>query len=287
MNITVYQVDAFTYQNSGGNPAGVVLNADNLTPQDMQNIAAQVRFSETAFVSKGQNCDFNVRFFTPNNEVDFCGHATLATFSLMFQQNLIEKKLYHQQTKAGKLAVNVSSNGYVEMNQAVPKFIGEISTVEVAATLNINEAILSVDKLPIEIVSTGLADIIIPVRHGYLDLIKPNLAKVSALSEKYQAIGMHLFELNKDPTEFTASCRNFAPLVGIPEESATGSACGALASYLTKHQVLASSQYHFEQGRAMHCTSSILCKIQGEALHINAVQVGGFATLIKTINIAG
>ncbi len=287
MTVTVYQVDAFTYKNSGGNPAGVVLNADRLTLQQMQNIAAQVGYSETAFVSKGTSCDFNVRFFTPNSEVDFCGHATLATFSLMFQQKIIEPKQYHQQTKAGKLTVNVSNDGYVEMNQTLPSFLGEISSAEVAATLNINEAILSVDKLPIEIVSTGLADIIIPVRHGYLDSIKPNLAKVSALSEKYQAIGMHIFELNKDQTEFTASCRNFAPLVGIPEESATGSACGALASYLTKHQVLTSNQYHFEQGRAMRCNSSILCHIEENTQRINAVKVGGFARLITTIELQG
>jgi PhzF family phenazine biosynthesis protein len=292
MNITVYQLNAFTYNNLGGNPAGVLLNADHLSEKEMQRIAAQVGFSETAFVSKGNECDFTVRFFTPNVEVDFCGHATLATFSLLFQLRLIKAKTYTQQTKAGKLAVNVTSNGYVEMNQALPKFLGKIPKAEIAATLNINENILFVNNLPIEIVSTGLADIIIPITYGYLDDISPNFNTISNVCSKYHTIGYHLFELNKDQSEFTANCRNFAPLVDIKEESATGSASGALASYLTKHQLLSTNtsmcanNYHFVQGKAMNATSSITCTVEKDNTdNISEVKVGGYAQLVKNIKL--
>lgn len=313
MTITVYQLNAFMCDNEGGNPAGVVLNADNLTDEQMQHIAAQVGFSETAFVSAYKNnsselsndyevndCDFNVRFFTPNTEVDFCGHATLAVYALLYRQNPIEQT-FTQQTKAGKLAVTVNEQGYVEMNQALPKFINEISTSEIADTLNIDEKFLSVGNLPIEIVSTGLADIIIPVVYGQLDNIRPDYEKISQLTQQYHTIGYHLFELNQQQNEFTASCRNFAPLVDIEEESATGSASGALACYLSKHyaqnghlftqsfqQNSNTEQFHFsfEQGKAMQCRSTIHASVKIADSQFSEVKVGGFAKFIKAINLS-
>jgi len=99
MKINVHCLNSFTYQNSGGNPAGVVLDADNLNCKQMQNIAITLGFSETAFVSNNKICDFKVRFFTPVEEVDFCGHATLAVFSLMYQHKLIEANTYSYKPK--------------------------------------------------------------------------------------------------------------------------------------------------------------------------------------------
>ena len=284
----VYQLNSFTHENLGGNPAGVVLNADNLTDIEMQNTAAMVGFSETAFVSQDKECDFHVRFFTPKTEVDFCGHATLATFSLMFQKGLIQAKTYIQRTKAGKLAVQINGNGFVEMDQALPSFLGTIAKHEIADSLNIAEETLYCDNLPIEIVSTGLADIIVPINTGYLDEIIPNFEKIEAVSKKYNAIGYHLFELPADNPEsdskFSASCRNFAPVVDIDEESATGSAAGALACYFFKHSILPTQYFEFEQGKTMGCRSSLQCAIETEGLSICAVKVGGFAKLIKKIN---
>ncbi|WP_046006551.1 PhzF family phenazine biosynthesis protein [Pseudoalteromonas rubra] len=73
--INVHLVNAFTERGKGGNPAGVVLNADGLTDEQKQAIAREVGFSETAFVSSASDADFAVSFFTPTAEVDFCGHA--------------------------------------------------------------------------------------------------------------------------------------------------------------------------------------------------------------------
>ncbi|EOG8161601.1 PhzF family phenazine biosynthesis isomerase, partial [Acinetobacter baumannii] len=77
---TIYVVDAFTTKPNTGNRAGVVLDADHLTTQEMQDIAAFAGYSETAFVlsPKDQSHDIHVRYFTPTHEVPICGHATIA-----------------------------------------------------------------------------------------------------------------------------------------------------------------------------------------------------------------
>ncbi len=81
---TIYVVDAFTTKPNTGNRAGVVLDADHLTAQEMQDIAAFAGYSETAFVlsPKDQSHDIHVRYFTTTHEVPICGHATIATHFL-------------------------------------------------------------------------------------------------------------------------------------------------------------------------------------------------------------
>lgn len=80
MKIKVYKLNSFAKAKEGGNAAGVVLNADSLSEKEMAKIAAVLGFSETAFVLQSNVADFKLRFFTPNEEVDLCGHATIASF---------------------------------------------------------------------------------------------------------------------------------------------------------------------------------------------------------------
>src|SRR3989344_2115961 len=105
MEIKVYTLNSFAKEQNGGNPAGVVLNADGLTEVQMKSIAGQVGFSETAFIQKSQKANFKVRFFTPTDEVDLCGHATIASYYLMWKQGLIKPGNYKQETKAGLLGI--------------------------------------------------------------------------------------------------------------------------------------------------------------------------------------
>ena len=85
-------VNAFTVNREGGNPAGVVLQADGLSFNEKLKIAQTVGYSETAFVSEDNNADLALSFFTVTGEVDFCGHATLAAFSLMFKKGALRMK---------------------------------------------------------------------------------------------------------------------------------------------------------------------------------------------------
>lgn len=282
LNIKVDLVNSFTVNGTGGNPAGVVLNADELSDAQKLKIAQAVGYSETAFVSSDDEADYEVSFFTATGEVDFCGHATLATFSTMYQKGMLTVGSYVQRTKAGMLSVIIESNGKVVMEQQLPQKIGCFSYQEIANVIGIESHILESTKLPIEVISTGLPDAIIPVPNGYLDAIKPDDELIAGFCKKHNLVGFHAFELCDPESKLTASCRNFAPLFGISEESATGSSSGALACYLAEHLALG-GDYIFEQGRAMNCPSIITVSIQCDSSTVINVKVGGFTASIGTV----
>lgn len=277
-NVEAFLVNSFTSNGTGGNPAGVVLHADHLSNEEKLQIAQIVGYSETAFVSRDDEADFELSFFTTTGEVDFCGHATLAAFSTMYQDGSITEGKYLQRTKAGLLVVTIEANGHIVMDLKLPEFRGEFSYEVISALIGLDSTLLESSRLPIEVISTGLADIIVPVPFGYLDQIQLNEKLTSEFCERHGVIGIHAFELCENTSEVTASCRNFAPLVGIPEESATGSASGALACYLAKHLPSTHSKnFTFEQGRAMACVSRITASVESNDQGIIKVKVGGVA----------
>lgn len=286
MTVTAFLVNSFTAEGAGGNPAGVVLNADNLSDTEKLKIAKEVGFSETAFVEQDHEVDFAVSFFTTTEEVDFCGHATLAVFATLYDQGILNAGNYTQRTKAGLLGVTIAEDGQITMEQALPKYLGNLAYGDFANLLGLCETTFAETGLPIDVITTGLPDIIIAVPNGYLDKINIDEAALSEFCQQHNVIGVHAFELCEDQSELTASCRNFAPLVGIPEESATGSASGALACYLSKHVfVQQENHFKFEQGRAMGCSSHISASVYSNEQGVYKVLVGGYATHLGTQDI--
>lgn len=279
MRIKAYTINAFAKTKNGGNPAGVVLDADKLSANDMKKIARVIGFSETAFVMKSDGADFKVRFFTPNEEVDLCGHATIATFSVLLKKQSINPGVYTQETKAGILAVEVNGDGSVMMTQSNPSFYERIDIKELADTLNIRSEDLNTE-LPCQIVSTGLKDILIPIKNiEILDSIKPDFEKVTQISRKYNVVGYHMFTIDSLDNS-NAYCRNLAPLYGIDEESATGTSSGALACYLYKYGILDLLQcdsINFKQGYSMNRPSEINVRLNVKENDICEVKVGGKA----------
>ncbi|WP_368393428.1 PhzF family phenazine biosynthesis protein [Photobacterium sp. 2_MG-2023] len=278
MKIDAYLVNSFTANGTGGNPAGVVLHADNLSDEEKLNIAKAVGYSETAFVSQDDEADFELSFFTTTDEVDFCGHATLAAFSTMYQKGIVTDGQYVQRTKAGLLAVTIEPDGHIVMAQKLPEYLGVFDCEAISALIGIDSTVLASSGLPVEVISTGLPDMIVPVPLGYLDRIQVNEDLLSDFCREHDLVSLHAFELCEKDSDLTASCRNFAPLFGIPEESATGSASGALACYLSKHLGSEYSEgFTFEQGRAMDCVSIITASVESNEQGISKVLVGGFA----------
>lgn len=275
--VTVYLVEAFSYLEKGGNTAGVMLNADSLSREDRLSIAKQVGVSETAFVSQSEKANFAVAFFTPTEEVDFCGHATVATFWLLKHLGIVSEGRYMQETKAGVLAVEVDTTGRITMEQVPPTWMNVYSADVIAPLFGLSERALSSLALPIQALSTGLPDIIVPVPTGELDKVVMDEKAVVDFSRQEKVIGFHLFELNPEEDGVTAYCRNFAPAVGIAEESATGSATGALACYLYKQ--LGWTRMSFEQGRAIGKTSRLWAELSLKEGDIAQVHVSGMAYL--------
>lgn len=278
----VYTLNAFSKTPQGGNPAGVVLVADNLSDNDMQHIATKIGLSETAFVSRSTMASYRVRFFTPLQEVDLCGHATIATFYLMRHLKIIKKGSYTQETNAGILRIEVGDRNVV-MEQPSPTFYEIIDKAAIAQSLNIPLDTIEPD-LPIQIVSTGLKDIIVPIKSlKAIKAIKPNYKEVAAISEKYNVVGYHLFTLETVNGGF-AHCRNLAPLYGINEEAATGSASGALACYLNRYGLMSlPSKVSFEQGYTMKKPSEITVELTSKQNGDILVMVGGSAQNVEMV----
>lgn len=275
--VKVYKMSAFSEGDKGGNPAGVVIDADLLTEIEMQTIAYEVGYSETAFVSSSKKADFKVRFFTPVNEVDLCGHATIATFNLLRDLGIITVGQYTQETKAGVLNVYVDKNE-VLMEQTKPIFSELLEPKEIEACFDHIELD---SQLPIQVVSTGLRDIFVPVKSlDNLMKLKPKLEVIADLSRQYDSSGLHLFCLETF-NNHEANARNFAPLFGIDEESATGTSNGALSSYLMKYRKdFFDGNFVIEQGYSMDMPSRITAKIVVENSEITTVLVGGTARRI-------
>lgn len=284
--VKVYLLKSFGVDETGGNPAGVVLNTENLSDNQKKDIARKVNLSETAFVEKSHNADYKVRFFTPTEEVDLCGHATIATYSLLFQKSLIKPGQYTQELKAGVLGIEIRDDGMVIMDQSLPQFAEKIEPNEITEIFG--ESIV-VDQLPPQIVSTGLRDILLPVKtREQLYSLKPNFEKMAALNKRTQSVGLHAFTLDTIAPNSIAHCRNFAPLYGIEEESATGSSNGALACYLYHYGKLKERNIQnmkFEQGYSMGKPSEIIVDLSVDDTKIVQVKVGGRAMLYRDVEI--
>ena len=241
-----YIVDAFTDRLFGGNPAGVVLLDGNF-PNDslMQQVAAELRYSETAFVRRDGADEFTVRYFTPRSEVDLCGHATIATFGLLWQLGKVGDNVCMNHTLAGDLEVMAGER--VMMQMATPRMVGEVKDVERLCRI----MQCAVPLLPVEIISTGLPDIMLPVcSNEELEALAPDMSALAALSRELEVVGVHAFVQTDDG--YTAHVRNFGPLYGVDEESATGTANAALTHYLQRRDFIQTgSECSFMQGEKM------------------------------------
>jgi PhzF family phenazine biosynthesis protein len=284
MKIRVYRLSSFTDKIDGGNPAGVVLNADNLKEGEMKYIAKEVGYSETAFVLKSDKADFKVRFFTPVKEVELCGHATIATFSLLTKKEFIKFGKYKQETKAGLLGIQINEKGEVMMDQNIPYFGEYLDKKIIAEALNISENDFY-EEYPVQIVSTGLKDIIVPIKSfNKMNFLLPNFDTIAKICLENESAGFHIFSLERD--YFHASCRNFAPHLGIKEESATGTASGALASYFVENGIYSpNEEMVFEQGYKMKKPSKIKAIVKSNNGIYEKVKVGGEAVIIDEISI--
>ena len=294
-----YIADAFTDKVFGGNPAGVVILDEGMDfpeAETMRLTAAELRYSETAFIKQLDEGVFNVRYFTPADEVDLCGHATIASFHCLREAGLVKPgQVVLNKTLAGDLNIVIAPDSIL-MDMATPEYIGEISDPE--AVKELYEIMgLSPDAaggLKTDIISTGLPDILMPVAtREQLAAISPDFPALTELSRKYNVVGVHAYTLDggkhRGGSDVDAYCRNFAPLYDIDEEAATGTSNGALTYGLLRNGTVQmshscdaltgvcgmSADCKFVQGEAMNRPSVITSKVAG-----NKIQVGGSAVIL-------
>ncbi|RLF35457.1 MAG: PhzF family phenazine biosynthesis protein [Thermoplasmata archaeon] len=286
--VIVEKVNAFTDSLDGGNPAGVVLNSPlDLSDEQMIFITRSLEVSETAFVfSTHDEKFFRVRFFTPEIEVDLCGHATIATFFTMASKGFFptDKKLFdvNQETKAGLLPVTVEfgDNGTVNrvmMTQRKPVFRDiYLDISKIADSLNIKTDEINV-SLPLQRVSTGLFTL--PVCVESFDVLrgmKPDFEKIKKICNEIDVGSFHVFTFDTLEQNSLYHARNFAPVYGVNEDPVTGTANGAVCSYLVKNKIIKKGKFNCEQGDIINRKGRVMVEIDEN----NMVKVGGRARIV-------
>ena len=276
------QVDAFTDEVFGGNPAGVVLDANGLSDREMQNIAREMNLSETAFILPSKNADFRIRWFTPEKEVLFCGHATIASLNCLAE----EEKF------------NMNKNG--KFTFKIETLVG-ILQVEVIKSDNVNEIILDAPKINLvnekldkvkifEALKIDLNDIddFHPImRDKTLDYIYIALKKLSTLksinydydklkafSREYMIKGFSLFTMETFDEDSVVHSRFFTPFYGITEDPVTGSAQGPLGVYLVLNELVNlynnEVEIKSEQGDIMGRPGRLVIKVVKDGVDYNS-----------------
>lgn len=258
--VSVKVINAFSIDGKGGNPAGVVLNADDLTSVEKQTVAATLGISETAFVSKSVRAGFKLEFFTPNKQIAHCGHATIATFSYLKRIGLISGNQSSKETIDGNRDI-FFSEAIPFMEQTAPSYKKVEADLEaILSSLSIDQSDLLSPNSP-SIVNTGNSFLIVPVAgKDILNSLKPDLDKITRYSEKHDLVGYYLFTPLLEE-RIDASARMFAPRFGINEEAATGMAAGPLGCYLFDRRLTTKSELVIGQGDYMLVPSPSLISV--------------------------
>lgn len=247
MTYNIYQVDAFTNQVFGGNPAAVISLEQWLPDTVMQNIAMENNLSETAFfVPEGNS--YHIRWFTPDVEVNLCGHATLATSHVLFKHLGYTGNQLHFKSRSGELMVRKEDDRYI-LNFPSDKPVEQRSIVKISGCL---------EREPVAVFK-GSADYLFVFEDElFVRNAIPNLDAI----KKLDAEGVIITAAGSKGIDFVS--RFFAPQLGIPEDPVTGSAHTVLVPYwaerLQKKEFLA----HQVSKRG----GELVCKYLGERCEI-------------------
>jgi len=276
-------VDVFAEKKYAGNQLAVFKNAADLSNEEMQLFAKEMNYSETTFIlsEKKRKGGYDVRIFTPAEEIPFAGHPTLGT-AFVIQQEIIQEPVEKVilNLPIGQIPVALSfSKGEIDdlwMEQKHPEFGPEIDKSLMARSLKIEETDID-DRFPVQEVSTGLPFIIVPLKT--LESVK------KARIERDLFFGLIADTKAKAPLIFCPetyneksdlNCRVFVDYYNIPEDPATGSANGCLAGYLVKHRYFGEERINVrvEQGYEIGRPSLLYLKADENAGVID-VFVGG------------
>jgi trans-2,3-dihydro-3-hydroxyanthranilate isomerase len=282
--LTFYILDVFAEQKYSGNQLAVFRNAAGLSSAEMQRIAREINFSETTFILSDEpsNGGYDVRIFTPGEEVPFAGHPTLGT------AHIIRHEILHGNAesvvlnlKVGQIPVTFSPDGYSWMRQIQPTFGAQHSPAALAEILGIDVSEID-ERFPVEEVSTGLPFFIVPLKNiATLKKAKVEKEKYFDFIKNTTAKGILVFCPETHEPQNNLSVRVFVDCYGIPEDPATGSGNGCLAGYLIKHRYFGheSIDLRSEQGYEIGRPSLLLLKAEQRDAGIN-ISVGGKSILV-------
>lgn len=297
-SLKFYQADVFTSQPFGGNPVAVFPDADGLTDDELQQIAREMNLSETVFVFPPTDpaAVARLRIFTPTQEIPFAGHPVLGTFYVLAQLGRvsIQKQITHvmQECNIGLFPVELHAEGNrvarVVMSQPKPEFLDPLDSIDdvylAGGALGLPKHVIADTKWPLQVVSTGLPVLIVPVRTlTAVRSINPDASAIINVCERCGANGIMVFTTVTVESFASVHARMFAPKIGILEDPATGSAGGALGAYLVQNGVVEvgpMTDILIEQGYEIERPSRILVQVESDDDVIQGVKVGGHCVMV-------
>ncbi|MBN1185089.1 MAG: PhzF family phenazine biosynthesis protein [Bacteroidales bacterium] len=273
-----YITDVFAAEKYTGNQLATFINGESFSDQEMQRIAREINFSETTFITsaKFMENEYTVRIFTPVEELPFAGHPTLGTSYVIRNFVALGKPTeIILDLKVGKIPVTFVGD-QCWMKQVEPRFGEVIDKGIMADIISLDKSELD-EKFPVQEVSTGIPIWIVPLKGMQsLKKIRINKEKYFNLVNKSNAKAIYAYCPEGYEKHQDLSARLFADYLGVPEDPATGSACGCLAGYLMQN-----NYYHTEtiskqigQGYEINRPSTLFLKAskQGDSISIH---VGG------------
>lgn len=292
-SVEVFHYDAFSKEPHKGNPAGVVLDGDKLTEDQMQEIAFKVGFNETAFPVMSEAADLGIRFFTPGHEMNLCGHATMATVYVLKTKGLLgEKTELTIETRAGILPVKLHSTANKEiitMNQAAPIFEAfHGSKRDLAHSIGLEEADIH-DTLPILYGSTGTWTLLVPIKHlEAFRRMKPQNEDFPSILKEIPKSSVHPFSLETYDEEADMHARHFSsPYSGTVEDAVTGTASGVMGAYYAEYirkDRKEALKLVVEQGNEIGKNGRVGVQVSENGELYN-VQITGSAVFVNELNI--
>jgi PhzF family phenazine biosynthesis protein len=272
--VEVELVAAFTKDGAGGNPAGVVLDAEALSREERQRVATAVGAPETSFVRRLGETVFEVEFYTPVAQVGDCGHATVAAFSELVRRGALHGASATKRTIIGDREIAIDGER-IFMQQPRPAIAPFPRAGEIAHALAIPREAIASEPVRAD---HGMPFILVETAPDALPAAVPDLAAIEALSNEADVVGLYVFA--RDAGGYDATIRMFAPRVGIPEEPATGMAAGLLGGYLARDAERA--EYRFVQGALMPqpSPSELIVRVEPDR-----IVVGGSARVIRTLHV--
>ena len=232
-SLKIFQIDAFTKNSFEGNSAGVTFGS-GLTKDEMQSIAKEMNLAETAFLSKSNKADYNLRWFTPTVEVNLCGHATIASLHFLKENGLLkENSQIKFETRSGILNCGIENGKYFMQVPVFNCMEYKENQKEILTALDIDPKDID-RKIPFIVLENGYLYIYIKsltalknLSPDFKELIKIN--KATKNLDSFTVFTLETFE-----KEDFAHIRFFAPYYGIDEDPVTGSANGPLMLVLKK-----------------------------------------------------
>ncbi len=288
-------LDVFTSRLFGGNQLAVLPAASGLSTETMQAIAKEMAFSETTFVlpQESPGTDARMRIFTPGTELPIAGHPTVGSAFALAWEKVIPagQARWVFGLNIGPTPVDIEwRNGqpaFVWMNQPRPAFGAVIDNAQaVAAMLGLDEKDIRHPGLPIQEVSCGVPFLFVPLAtRAAVDRAVADRAAISRLCRDsgLEERAVFVFSPERGADDATVYSRMFAPVFGIYEDPATGSASGPLGSYLVRHGVVPrdrADRILSFQGAAMGRPSLIHIDIGTKGDEITRVRVGGESVLV-------